>query len=54
MCCKYWPNVVGELAEFGEYMVDLITKEALDGFIVRTLSVLHVKVWNMYTAYSNM
>ena len=41
---QYWPTAVGQLSEFGEYTVDLISEEALEGFTIRTLSVLHKKV----------
>ena len=41
---QYWPTAVGQLIEFGEYTVDLISEEALEGFTIRTLSVLHKKV----------
>ena len=41
---QYWPAVVGQLTEFGEYTVDMISEEALTGFTIRTLSVLHKKV----------
>ncbi len=43
--CQYWPSAVGELIEFEEYTVDLISEEALQGFTIRILSVLHNKVY---------
>jgi hypothetical protein len=42
--CQYWPDAVGELAEFGDYTVDLISEEDLEGFTIRTLSVLNKQV----------
>ncbi len=32
------------MAEFGEYTVDLMSEEILEGFTIRTLDVLHRKV----------
>ena len=43
-CWQYWPDTVGEVTEFGEYIIDLISEEALTGFTIRTLSVLNKKV----------
>ena len=43
-CWQYWPDTVGEVTEFGEYIVDLISEEILTGFTIRTLSVLNKKV----------
>ncbi len=40
---QYWPDV-GEKAEFGEYTVDLISEEILEGFTIRTLSVLNKSI----------
>ena len=34
------------MAEFGEYRVDLINEEPLEGFTIRKISVLHKKVNN--------
>ena len=41
--CQYWP-AVGRQAKFGEYVVELISEEALEGFTIRTISVLFKKV----------
>ena len=35
------------MAEFGEYTVDLLSEEPLEGFTIRTVSVLHKKVNNI-------
>ena len=43
---QYWPSV-GETAVFGEYTVDLITEEVLQGFTIRVLSVINTKVKKM-------
>ena len=43
-CWQYWPDTVGEVTEFGEYIIDLISEETLTGFTIRTLSVLNKKV----------
>ena len=40
---QYWPAAVRELVGFGEFTVDLISEEALEGFTIRTLSLLHTK-----------
>ncbi len=40
---QYWP-AVGKMVKFGEYTVDLISEEILEGFTIRTLSVLNKKV----------
>ena len=42
-CFQYWP-ALGQSAEFGEYTVKLISEEPLEGFAIRTMSVLHKKV----------
>ena len=41
---QYWPSAVGLLNDFMEYTVDLISEETLEGFTIRTLSVLNKKV----------
>ena len=42
--CQYWPGDVGQMTKFGEYIVNLISEEALEGFTIRTVNVLHNKV----------
>ena len=37
--CQYWP-VEGEMAQFGEFKVDLINQEELNGFTVRILDII--------------
>ena len=45
VCTQYWPEKKGQLREFKEFEVDLISEEeALAGFSVRNLSVLEEKV----------
>ena len=44
VCTPYWPRKVGEVQDYQGYTVDLINEEHLDGFTVRTLSVLEHKV----------
>jgi hypothetical protein len=41
---QHWPAAVGQLTEYRDYTVDLISEEVMEGFTVRTLSVLHEKV----------
>ena len=41
---QYWPPAVGKVVKFGDYTVDLISEETLEGFTIRTLSVLYKKV----------
>ena len=41
---KYWP-AAGEMSHVGEYTVDLLTEEALEGFTIRSISILDGKVW---------
>jgi hypothetical protein len=36
---QYWPPA-GKLVKYGEYTVDLMSEEALEGFTIRTLSIL--------------
>ena len=43
---QYWPAATGQLVEYGEYMVDLISEEALEGFTIRKISILEQKVRN--------
>ena len=40
---QYWP-VEGQVAQFGEFVVDLINQEEWSGFTVRTLDILQNKV----------
>ena len=43
-------NNIGHLAEFGEYTIDLMSEEPLEGFIIRTISVFHNKAgWSLCT-----
>ena len=42
VCHQYWPS--GGTKRFGEYTVELLGEEKLEGFVVRTLSVLEPKV----------
>ena len=45
VCTQYWPKKKGQLREFKDFEVDLISEEeALAGFTVRNLSVLEFKV----------
>ena len=39
---QYWPN--SGVAEYGGYAVDLLGEEPLQGFTIRTLSVMDKKV----------
>ena len=39
---QYWPD--NGLAQFGEFTVDLLGEEPLEGFTIRTLSVMGTKV----------
>ena len=39
---QYWPD--SGIAQYGEYTVDLLGEEPLQGFTIRTLSVLDKKV----------
>ena len=39
----YWPND-GGLSQFGEYTVDLLGEEPLEGFTIRSLSIMDTKV----------
>ena len=40
---QYWPD--SGMAQFGEYTVDLLEEEVLEGFSIRELSVLESKVY---------
>ena len=42
VCFQYWPT--SGVKQFGEFTVDLLGEEKLEGFILRTLSVLDTKV----------
>ena len=39
---QYWPS--SGIAQYGEYTVDLLAEEPLQGFTIRTLSVMDKKV----------
>ena len=39
---QYWPD--SGMSQFGEYTVDLLGEEVLEGFTIRELSVLESKV----------
>ena len=41
--CQYWP-VEGQVAQFGEFTVELIGLEDLNGFTIRTLEIQQSKV----------
>ena len=41
--CQYWP-VEGQVAQFGEFTVELIGQEDLSGFTIRTLEIQQSKV----------
>ena len=41
--CQYWP-VEGQVAQFGEFTVELIGQEDLNGFTIRTLEIQQSKV----------
>jgi len=43
VCHQYWPTT--GIREFGEYTVDLLGEEELEGFVLRTLSVLESRVY---------
>ena len=40
---QYWPSI-GKTVEFGEYTVDLLSEEVLEGLTTRILGVLNNKV----------
>ena len=42
MCYQYWPT--SGVQKIGEYTIDLIGEENLEGFVIRTLSVVEGKV----------
>ena len=42
MCYQYWPT--SGVQKIGEYTIDLIGEENLEGFVLRTLSVVEGKV----------
>ena len=44
---QYWPS--SGIAHFGEYAIDLLGEEQLEGFTIRNLSVMDTKVLLMYT-----
>ncbi len=46
-CARYWPEE-GEMDVGGDYVVDLLEDEELQGFNIRKLSVLEVKVHIIY------
>ena len=48
--CQYWP-VEGQVAQFGEFIVDLINQEELSGFTIRTLEILQNKVASYLALY---
>ena len=39
---QYWPS--SGICQYGEYTVDLLGEEKLQGFIIRNLSVMDIKV----------
>ena len=39
---QYWPS--SRICQYGEYTVDLLGEEKLQGFIIRNLSVMDIKV----------
>ena len=42
VCYQYWPT--SGVQKFGEYTIDLIGEENLEGFVLRMLSVVEGKV----------
>ena len=42
VCYQYWPS--SGIVNIGEYTIDLLGEEKMEGFVLRTLSVLHSKV----------
>ena len=40
---QYWPD--SGIAHYGEFAVDLLGEEKLQGFVIRNLSVMDTKVW---------
>ena len=39
---QYWPS--SGIAQYGEYIVDLLGEEKLEGFNIRNLSVIDIEV----------
>jgi len=42
VCYQYWPSSGDQ--QFGEYNVDLLGQEEMEGFVHRTLSITHSQV----------
>ena len=42
---RYWPD--SGIAHYGEFTVDLLGEEKLQGSIIRNLSVMDTKVWEL-------
>ena len=42
VCYQYWPN--SGYKQYGEYSVDLLGGEELEGHILRKLNITHLKV----------
>ena len=42
MCYQYWPSSGDQ--QYGEYSVDLLGEEELEGHIIRTLNITHATV----------
>jgi len=42
VCYQYWPSSGSR--KFGEFIVEILGEERLQGFVLRTLSVQHPKV----------
>ena len=42
MCYQYWPSSGNQ--QYGEYSVDLLGEEVLEGRVLRTLNITHSKV----------
>ena len=42
VCHQYWPS--NDSIQIGEFTIDLLGEEKMEGFIIRTLGVLHKKV----------
>ena len=50
VCYKYWPSTGSQ--RFGEFTVELLGEERLQGFVLRTVSVEDSKVsWNPHMMY---
>ena len=44
VCYQYWPSSTSGYKQYGEYSVDLLGEEELEGHILRRLNITHLKV----------